>query len=803
MGGPAATIIQGSNPALPQDSPRSVPDNRSSESHYTIHAKLIEAQVGDVIEDDEGHTTRRRLEGHLTLQWINRSGDRVKDLWFHLHHNAYSNNRSLHLTEAHGNIRGADMKRDWGWQQVTSIRIGGEELLSRLAYQHPDGPESEDRTVFSIALSEPVPPGGSVTVDLDWTSLIPRVRRRAGTHGDFIFMSHWFPKLGVYEGGRGWNCHQFHTDTEFYADFGTYDVTLDLPRHYNSPEGLKVGASGLLTGGVTEDGGRLQLRYLAPSMEDRERIDPYASKAVHPRPQVHGFAWTADPDYVVHTETFRFDDWREEFSEDISIAVNANPAWDNSEEVTLREVTIRVLLQPEHADQGARHAKATAAALFFYGLWFGEYPYSHITVVDPAYGARAAGGMEYPTLFTCGTQMFTEESMYSPESVTVHEAGHQFWYGLVGNNEYEAAWLDEGLNSYTDSEVLSRVYGDKRATTRYSSLPVWGLRPGKLPAGGHFGDILLGRRWELPGKLPVLRPLGPSAFVDWWRDQPDLTFIEQYSNPMEDDRRGYLSDPSTDSIETVAFRYCDHRSYRANSYLRPAVALRTLRGLVGRTIFLRGMRRFSEEWRYRHPYPEDFYKSFIEGSGEDVGWFFDEVFRGTGTVDWTVTVAEPMTAPATGLFMQADGSFASAARPVEAKESTPEEASPGEQAYVPTSGGLRQYDVVIRRNGTIVLPLPIIVELGSLGEDGEHEVLDFLWTREMQANSSWWRLPIEPGKRRIHSVVIDPMRDYHIDSDLSNNRWYASSDRLAPWRWTERSITWHSRIIQWLSRVAG
>ncbi|HIG87037.1 MAG TPA: M1 family peptidase [Planctomycetes bacterium] len=815
MGVLGSGTAQASSCLEPQEAIRPVPDNRSSESHYVIHAKLLEAQPGDVLAKDGDHGVRRRLEGRLTLSWTNRSADTVSDLWFHLHHNAFSNNRSVHLTEANGMVKGSNMERDWGWQQVNSISVSGRELLSSMTFEHPDGPESEDRTVFSVDLPAPVEPGETVRVDLEWTSLIPRVRRRSGTHDDFIMMSHWFPKLGVYEGGRGWNCHQFHMNTEFYADFGTYDVTLDLPSRYKSSEGeVKVGASGVAVGGTREEGGRLELHYLAPSKEDRQRTDAYATLAMAPTPRVHGFAWVADPDFVVHTETFRFEDWSKEYSEEVKQAVIANPNWDAEEDVTLRDVVIRVLLQPEHADQGARHARATAAALFFYGLWWGEYPYSQITVVDPAHGASAVGGMEYPTLFTCGTSMFTDEQMYRPESVTVHEAGHQFWYGLVGNNEYEAAWLDEGFNSYTDSEVLSLVYGDQRASSRYSSLPVWGTRPGRLPAGGHFGDIVLGRHWKLPGKLPGLKPLGSSAFVDWWRDQPDLTFIEQYSNPMEGDRQGYLRDPATDPIETVAFRYCNRGSYRANSYPRTAVALRTLRGLVGRTMFLRGMRHFSQDWRYRHPYPNDFYESFMEGSGTDVGWFFEEVFQGTGTVDWAVTVAQHETGSPDGFFMQADGSFKAAAKeiktPQDAKAGgegqeggTAESQAPKSPGYVPTPGGQLHYDVVVRRKGSVRLPLQIQVALDSPSKDVDRTILKFEWTREMQAESAWWRLPLEPGERTIHSVIIDPERKYHIDMDLSNNRWYAKKDRLAPWRWTERSITWHSRILQWLSRIAG
>ena len=790
---PAAAAVEPTAPAAAQQPPVAAfeaPDNRSCETHYTIRAKLLDAP---------GNPDQRRLSGELELEWVNHTEDAVGDLWFHLHHNAYANNRSVHLTEAQGRLRGVKVDRGWGYQQVTGIRAMGADLLPALEFVPSDGEQyAEDRTVFRVELPTVVYPGERVSVNLEWESLIPRVRRRTGHHEDFLLMAHWFPKLGVYEGGRGWNCHQFHMNTEFYADFGTYDVTLELPAQYyqRSEEGrgtLKVAASGVQVGGVVEDPEteRIRVRFLAPGPEDRDRLDPLAKAARLPRPQVHGFAWSADPDYVVRTYEFDAGAWRTrhpQYEVDILDAVNANPDWQTAEEFALQPVTVRVFVQPEHAEQADRHAEATMAALFLYGLWWGDYPYAEVSVIDPAWGASAAGGMEYPTLFTCGTSMFTERSMHRPESVTVHEAGHQFWYGLVGNNEYEAAWLDEGFNSYTDSEVLLRQYGPQRASTRYAGLPVWGKRPSSLPDGGNLGGILNGRSWKVPTRSERLQPLGSSAFLDFWRDQPFLTFAPEFSDPIRGDRAGYLRDPDTDPIETWAFHYCDRNSYRTNSYPRTAASLRTLRDLVGSTLFLRGMRHYSEQWRYRHPYAEDFYAAFQEGSGEDVAWFFDDVFRGTKTADWSVGVRQPRIPKPAGLFQLPDGSWGP----------PPEEGEPG----APSPGGELAYDVVVRRDGDLILPVDVEVRFEPV-EGEESRSVTYTWTREQQQARTWWRLPLEPGTASIRAVVLAPKPIVHLDTDLSNNAWYARSDRLAPWRWTERSITWHSRILQWLSRVAG
>ena len=179
---------------------------------------------------------------------------------------------------------------------------------------------------------------------------MPRTFARTGAIGNFFFIAQWFPKLGVLQDG-GWNCHQFHAGTEFFSDYGVYDVSLTVPA------GWPLGATGV----------------------QRERRDNADGTTTHRYYQedVHDFAWTTSPDYLERTARF--------------------------EHPTLPPVEMRLLLQPEHAGQAERHFDATRTTLKYYGEWFGAYPYGHITIVDPAYQS-GAGGMEYPTLFTAGTR---------------------------------------------------------------------------------------------------------------------------------------------------------------------------------------------------------------------------------------------------------------------------------------------------------------------------------------------------------------------------------------------------------------
>ena len=739
----------------PQSPPRDLREGVPGRADYVIEARV------------EGET--KRLEGALTVRWTNRTGAATNELWFHLYHNAFANDRSTHMVESGGELRGVEVEDGWGWQRVTSVRWAGRDLMGTFRYRAPDDGNEEDRTVFSVELPEQIGPGRTIEVEVEWEAQIPRVRRRTGYKDDFLFLAHWFPKLGVFEGERGWNSHQFHASTEFYSNFGTYDVTLDLPARYES----SVGATGKQVGVTERRADRVSMRFLAPSPADRERIDRTGG-----RPLVHGFAWTADTHFKRKVVTFHYDAWRSEYEDEVAFAQRAlGPEKD----LKLRNVEITLLIQRERERQWRRHVDATSAALFFYGLWFGEYPYEHLTVVDPPWGARQAGGMEYPTLFTCGTRLHNKRWMHSPEGVTVHEAGHQFWYGLVANNEFESAWLDEGFNSYTDSEVMFRRYGLRRAATWYSGLPWKGVAPAPEPGGSVLGSAFAGHTIPLPWFSWDLTPLRPSGFLDFWRDQPQLTFVQETTDPRWHDRVRYLGDPDRDPIDTRGWEYVDRGSYSTNSYPRPAIALRSLPAIIGHEKFLRGMRHYSETWRYRHPYPQDFFDAFNEGAGVDMSWYFDAVFRGTAMVDWSVDVEQERTRAPRGVFQDAPGA--------EFTEFGEEE--DGAETELPWRA-----DVVITHRGE--LRLPLVIELRY--EDGTSERRS--WSREEQRTSRWMRIE-HVGEEKLVAVLLDPDRTYFLDADLSDNRWYDERDLIAPLRWSERVFNRYLHLLHWQAGIGG
>ena len=516
---------QAQAPALPAaQGPPLSPRNAS----YRISARLDPAT--------------RTITGSEVITWRNISTASAATLQFHLYYNAWRDTNSTWMRERILGGTTALASRpveDFGSIDLTAMTVhrGGTpaDVFPRLRFIAPDDGNADDRTVVEAPLDTPAQPGETIEIRIAWTSRVPRTFARTGTIGNFYFVAQWFPKIGVLE-DTGWNCHQLHSATEFFADFGEYDVELDLPN------GWTLGATGREVARAASADGRTTYRY-------------YQS-------DVHDFAWTASPDYVERRARF--------------------------EHPTLPAVEMRLLLQPEHEAQAERHFEATRAALRYYGEWYGPYPYGHITIVDPAWQS-GAGGMEYPTLFTAGSRWLAPRQATQPESVTVHEAGHQFWYGIVANNEFEHAWLDEGLNTYSTARVLEKAFYPHNYTKRY------------------FGDFL---PWVFDD-LPLVRA------VD--------------GNRMP----AYRLVAKNDDQSTPTWRYWPG-SASAITYNKTALWLHTLERMAGWETQQRILSTYFSRYAFKHPRPADFFAVVNEVGGQDLTWFFDQVHRSSNVFDYAV-----------------------------------------------------------------------------------------------------------------------------------------------------------------------
>jgi hypothetical protein len=482
-------------PTHPIDDQAPMKEHAVDVADYTMRAVL-----------DPGEHT---VHASGTIVWHNTSSTPARELWFHLYLNAFKNERTIFLRAPVASGRGTASVADWGYIDVRKLvaREQGVDLWPGADKTSPGDPE--DQTDIRVPLASEVPPGGALTLDVEWDAKLPTIVERTGYAGDFYMVAQWFPKIARLEANGQWRHFPFYHLTEFYADFGTYDVTLDVP------SGMIVGATGKRLSFATEKG-RDVMRYV--------------------QGDIHDFAWTA---------------WRS-FREKTAHAEG---------------VDIRVLYPPGYDRVADREIAAVSFALRYFGEKYGRYPYPVLTVVHPPEAAGEAGGMEYPTLITSGGSWYDPSSVHDVEAVTVHEFGHQYFYGLVATDEQTWPLLDEGVNSFAEADCMAAMYGSG------SAVDLWGLdisvesvlrlsstraahnEPIAQPAqafasGSDYGSLVYGRTATILetlsrvyGRDKLMVALG--SYTRRYRfEHPNLT---QFVDAL----RGTLGEGATKNLETA------------------------------------------------------------------------------------------------------------------------------------------------------------------------------------------------------------------------------------------------------------
>lgn len=531
------------------------------------------------------------IRGRELVTWRNRSQKPVQELRLHLYLNAFRDSKSTFMRETEGIADTLSRTGGWGSIEVGSIRIadGGADLRPGLRFIQPDDGNVDDATLAAVALPAPLPAGGTIRFDVEFMARLPRAVKRTGYWKDFHFAGQWFPKVGVLEpaGERGrvaatWSARQYHGQTEFYADHGDYDVTLTVPADH------VVGATGR----------RVEQRLLADGRVAHRFIQE----------DVHDFAWAADPQLEENERVFEAK--REVSAEDLRQA--AELLGRPPQSLRLSDVRVRLLTRPELRHHQERIFRAAFVALKNYGLWYGAYPYEQLTIVVPPRGARnAVGGMEHPTLVTIEDNPWNPADSGDPEMLTVHEIGHQWWYGLVANDEVTEPWLDEGLASYTTTRILDRVYGP---SSGYNW--TWGI---PLPAPRYA--------LRLGPPLVVLLPLLGSV-VGGRCESPRTQLASAW--------RSYAAAPRVDPVRTGSWRYRDHSSYFVSNYWKPTLVFHLLERELGEAIVLRGLRTFQEHHRFGHPTGDDMVRALEEAAGRELRSLLDPLLLRTDTLDQAI-----------------------------------------------------------------------------------------------------------------------------------------------------------------------
>ncbi len=350
---------------------------------------------------------KHTIEGLETVTYRNTTAQPMPDLVFHLYLNAFKSADTIFMKESGSMHRGnAFDPQENGWIDVTGLRLSdGTELQLELL---------EDGTLARAVLPQPVAPGEAVKFEATFIAQLPRVVARTGWAPDaqddpFFMVGQWFPKLGVWT-DEGWNAYPFHANSEFFADFGSYEVQIRLPKDY------VTAGTGLPGEPVRGGDGTQTVTYTARNVID--------------------FAWAASPNL-----------------KEASAQVG--------------DVEVRYVYLPEHEWSAARVLDAAEKSVVYYGKWFGPYPYPRLTVLDVPDEGDGAGGMEYPTLVAAGTTNLLglpsgpvlSSADRGLELVTVHEIGHQWFQSMVATNEAEEPWLDEGMTDYASVRLMTEAYG--------------------------------------------------------------------------------------------------------------------------------------------------------------------------------------------------------------------------------------------------------------------------------------------------------------------------------------------------------
>jgi hypothetical protein len=501
---PAAALAEPA-PAGPSDV--AMPEHADDVVDYTLHAAL----------DPEAHS----VDAAGAIHFRNASTQPLHELWLHLYLNAFKNDRSDFLRERVGG-RGSQPPESRG-----SIE------LRRLGLHEPDGsttdllpgielhrPGDEDETDARVPLPRELPPGASIDLDVSFLDRLPVVVERTGYRDHFHMVGQWFPKIARLEPDGTWAHFPFHHLSEFYSDFGTYDVTIDVPAAFT------IGATGPAVETRVEGGRRIER---------------------HVQSDIHDFAWTA------------WDRWQ-------------------TKREAIAGVEVTVLYPPGFQDVAERDLAALRFALPYESARYGAYPYGVLTLVHPQDDASEAGGMEYPTLITSDGPWPTPKQVFVPEIVTVHELGHQWFYGLVATNEAAWPFLDEGINQFAETDAMARWKGAG------SAADLWGLKVGDDALQAVAGNTAS-------------------------QDEP---------------------------VAQPAAAFSSGANYGRLVYSRTAAILGTLARVYGEDAVLGALGVYARRYRFRHPGPEELLGVFAETMGPDVAATLRAALFEKGWVDYAV-----------------------------------------------------------------------------------------------------------------------------------------------------------------------
>jgi len=491
----------------------------------------------EVALNDKNHS----LKGVLKLEYTNNSPDTLNFIWFHLWPNAYKNENTAFAKQVLREADGKDRLKallDKGYMDSIAFSSNGKKLNTE--------DDQENIDIIKVLLPSPLPPTEKVTISTPFFVKLPTYISRSGHLGNSYMICQWYPKPAVYD-NKGWHPLPYLDMGEFYAEYGKFTVNITTPSNY------VIAATGNMQNAdelkYYKDLGKQNLattknkKYTPVSKQPTKTLTYQAEN-------VHDFAWFADKDFIIEYDTLQLAAGK---SVDVFTyhSPNGNKLWDKS---------------VNYIKDAVRH----------YSSWVGEYSYPVVQAVEGPKNL-SSGGMEYPMITLITSPDAKEEKL---DGVIAHEIGHNWFYSMLGSNERDHAWMDEGVNTYFQFRYEHEKY----------------------KANSVFGDII-------PKEVRE-RPL----------DQFEAAIYSALSSiPMEK------------AIDLPAADYKDKDEYAIVIYLKTAIWMYLLELLEGRDKLDKGIKDYFTEWKFKHPYPEDFQKTLEKSMGKKLDPYF-ALLKQTGSL---------------------------------------------------------------------------------------------------------------------------------------------------------------------------
>lgn len=496
----------------------------------------------DVTLDDKENT----VLGKETIIYHNFSPDTLQFLWFHLYPNAYSSRNTSLFRQIENDPARKDKLINATMGSITDLNFTVNQKPLKIQ-AHPD---SEKIDVVKLILPSPLLPGDSVTISTPFKVKLPSYFSRSGYADGEFMICQWYPKPAVYD-KAGWHEMPYLDMGEFYSEYADYDVQIHLPSEY------VVGATGtLITSG--EDSlykkiGTVNARATdESSLVAYKPLKPGTTKTLHYQAaNVPDFAWFADKDFFIQYDTVQLQDH-------VSDAFTYFFLHDSTPWV--------------------KSIDFVKDAVHHYSNWVGEYAYPVVQAVEGPKN-NSSGGMEYPMITLITSPDALPETL---DGVIAHEVGHNWFMSMLGSNERDHTWMDEGMNTY---------YQFRYEAEKYRGNSIYGA--------------------QLPAQLKKLS---------------EEDFQSTVYNAM-------LQIPIKPAIETNAADFVNSEDYGLAEYIKAAVWMYMLEKTLGRDEVDKAFQNYFTEWKFKHPQPGDLKNSFEESTGKNLSKFFDLLKKTSSLVE--------------------------------------------------------------------------------------------------------------------------------------------------------------------------